>query len=108
MEVIAPPIEALADVNIAHYQNSADLENGAHLSGLPTPYATGLDATVDENGVATSPTIYIGSSTFLTFPNADTKVGFLQCGSEGFATREKPDEPQRATDGSVRRSYAGS
>jgi hypothetical protein len=82
LEVTAPPIESLADVNIAHYQNSADLENGAHIAGQPTPYATGLQD--DESGP-----IYIGSSTFLTFSNENTKVGFLQCGSEGFATLEK-------------------
>lgn len=89
MDVIAPPIEALVDINISHYQNSADLENGAHIAGLPTPYATGLQQTFDQNGVATGPNIYLGSSTFLTFADPETKVGFLQCGSEGFATLEK-------------------
>ena len=83
MDVFSPPIESLADLNISHYHNSADLENGAHIAGQPTPYATGVH---DDEGAGD---LYIGSSTFLQFPNENTKVGFLQCGSEGFATLEK-------------------
>jgi len=89
MDVVAPPIEALVDVNIAHYQNSADLENGAHIAGQPTPYVTGFEEGYDANGNAVGSTLNIGSSTILTFANKDTTVGFLQCGSEGFATLEK-------------------
>lgn len=80
LNVSAPPIESLADVNISHYKNSADLENGAHMAGLPTPYITGLD---DDNEK-----IYLGSTTILTLPQGAT-AGFMQCGSEGFATIEK-------------------
>ncbi|MGI4886110.1 MAG: DUF4055 domain-containing protein [Janthinobacterium lividum] len=89
MDVSTPPIEALVDVNIGHYQNSADLENGAHIAGQPTPWVTGLQDKIGENGQAVSQSIYLGSSTFLSFPDPNTKVGFLQCGSEGFATLEK-------------------
>ncbi|TGE04637.1 DUF4055 domain-containing protein [Hymenobacter fodinae] len=89
MDVVTPPIEALVDVNIAHYQNSADLENGAHIAGQPTPWVAGLQAEFDQSGNAVEKAIYIGSSTFLTFADPNTKVGFLQCGSEGFATLEK-------------------
>jgi hypothetical protein len=81
LTIISPPIESLADVNIAHYKNSADLENGAHIAGLPTAYITGVDPD-DKNP------IYLGSSTILTLPQ-DATAGFLQCGSEGFATIEK-------------------
>lgn len=81
LKVSAPPIESLADVNISHYKNSADLENGAHMAGLPTPYITGLNGAEDDK-------IYLGSTTILTLPQ-DATAGFMQCGSEGFATIEK-------------------
>lgn len=85
LDVSAPPIESLADVNISHYKNSADLENGAHISGIPTPYITGVD---DKDDQGNRTVIYLGSSTILTLPK-DATAGFLQCGSEGFATIEK-------------------
>lgn len=81
LNVSAPPIESLADVNISHYKNSADLENGAHMAGLPTPYITGLDSSENDK-------IYLGSTTILLLPQ-DATAGFMQCGSEGFATIEK-------------------
>lgn len=85
LDIVAPPIESLADVNISHYKNSADLENGAHISGIPTPYVTGVD---DKDDQGNKTVIYLGSSTILTLPHEAT-AGFLQCGSEGFATIEK-------------------
>lgn len=80
--VQSPPIESLAYVNIAHYRNSADLENGAHVAGQPTPWVNGI--TDPEN----FPTLHLGSNTFLKLP-LDAEAGFLQCGSEGFSTLEK-------------------
>jgi len=80
MSVIAPPIESLVDVNISHYMNSADLENGAHVSGLPTPYITGIDDT--------NITLALGTGTAWLLPNAESKVGFAHVGADGFATLE--------------------
>lgn len=87
IEISAPPIEDLADVNIAHYRNSADLENGVHISGMPTAVITGYDAIDVETGKPTA--IALGTSTALVIPNADAKATFLQVGSEGFASLEK-------------------
>lgn len=36
-----PPILDLASMNVAHYRTMADLENGRHWTGLPTPIFTG-------------------------------------------------------------------
>jgi len=41
-DVAKPPLEDLADVVIAHFRNSADLEWGLFLVALPTPYASGV------------------------------------------------------------------
>lgn len=81
-DVQPPPIEDLVYVNLSHYQNSASLENGAFVAGQPTPWV---------NGVADPskfPQLNLGSETFLALPPEAT-TGFLQCGSEGFATIEK-------------------
>ena len=42
MEVDEPPFTNLANLNIAHYRNSADYEESAYLVGQPTPVYTGL------------------------------------------------------------------
>lgn len=44
-----PMLLDLVDVNISHYQNSADLEHGRHWTALPTAVATGFP-TVDHDG----------------------------------------------------------
>lgn len=80
-EVQDPPIEDLVNVNLAHYMNSADLENGAHVAGLPTPWVNGID---DDNAIE----LHLGANTFIKLPPG-AEAGFLQCGNEGFATIEK-------------------
>jgi hypothetical protein len=81
-EVQAPPIEDLCYVNLSHYQNSADLENGLHISGLPTPYLTGVEA--EEAGK-----LHLGSNNAWGLSNTDSKVGYLQVGADGFTSLEK-------------------
>lgn len=41
-EVDNPPLFDLADLNVAHYRNSADWEESSFLVGQPTPVITGL------------------------------------------------------------------
>lgn len=41
-EVDAPPLFDLADINVAHYRNSADYEEASFLVGQPTPVLIGL------------------------------------------------------------------
>lgn len=81
-DVPDPPIEDLAYINIAHYRNSADLENGLHISGLPTPYVTGVDATDNKQ-------LNLGSNAAWIIPAAEAKVGFVQVGADGFGALEK-------------------
>ena len=37
-----PPLYDLAELNIAHYRNSADYEESAYMCGQPTPYVVGV------------------------------------------------------------------
>lgn len=41
-DVEEPPILDLVNLNLAHYRNSADYENGLHYTGVPTPIFIGL------------------------------------------------------------------
>lgn len=76
VDVQDPPIEQLAYINIAHYRNSADLENAVHVAGQPTPWVNGI------TDPASIPSIHLGSGTFLKLP-PDAEAGFLQCGADG-------------------------
>jgi hypothetical protein len=46
-EVQKAPLTDIAAVNIGHFRNSADYENGLHWTGCPTPIFTGDFVTVD-------------------------------------------------------------
>ena len=86
-EVQNPPIEDLVYVNLSHYKNSADIENGAHISGLPTPYVTGINAQTGPDGSPVS-SLSIGSNTAWLIPDPNAKVGYLQVGADGFTSLE--------------------
>lgn len=40
-DVEKPPLLDLANVNLAHYRNSADYEHGLHYTGIPIPWMSG-------------------------------------------------------------------
>lgn len=48
-ELDYPLLNDIADLNIAHYINSADYENSLSITGSPTPVVKGLDDEVYEN-----------------------------------------------------------
>jgi hypothetical protein len=64
------PLADLATLNVAHYRNSADYEDSAHLVGQPQFYIAGLDETwvkmLEEKG------IYVGSRSILPLPTGGT------------------------------------
>ncbi len=62
--VDAPPLEPLADVNIGHYRNSADVEESAFIAGQPTLFtAPGQDVTYQSFKEANPDGIRLGSRT---------------------------------------------
>jgi hypothetical protein len=79
---IDPPMMGdISDLNIKHYCLSADLENGRHFCGLPTPYAICFDI---EEGEA----LRVGSSLAWTTGNEKAKVGYLEFHGEGLKALE--------------------
>ena len=95
-----PLLIDLAEVNLSMYRKSADLENGGHWTGVPTPYATGFRP--ETKTIMVSKTIggeikqvpmevpvnplCLGGSEFLCFPEAGTMVGYLEFTGTGLDT----------------------
>lgn len=74
-----PPLLDLIDVNLAHYRNSADMEHALHFTGLPTPYASGVDPSA-------LPSLTLGSSAGYVFEGENAKIQFATYGAEGLAS----------------------
>lgn len=72
-ECAHPPLLDLCDIAISHYRNSADLENGRHICGVPTPYAIGFG----------SQKFYLGSAYAWATDNQHARAGFLEFTGQG-------------------------
>lgn len=87
-DVHCPPLEDLADINISHYQSSADLEHGRHISGVPTPYFFG--AGVNES----KDPLILGAGAW-TCDDASAKAGFIEVTSKFDALCQALTEKQQ-------------
>jgi hypothetical protein len=82
-----PVLNDLVNVNVAHYRNSANYENGLLFTGNPTPCVAGL-----VNNEANKSTLRLGSSTVLQFKESG-QWGFLEFGGTGLSEiREAMEE----------------
>ena len=72
------PLYPLVELNLAHYQNSADFEDSVHIIGQPQPFITGLTERwaemLEEKGV------YFGSRSPLPLPQG-ANFGIAQAGA---------------------------
>lgn len=76
-DIDIPPLMDLVDMNISHYQSTADYEHGCHFTGLPTPVITGYKP---EN---TKASFGIGSMTAWVFDNPQAKAFYLEFTGQG-------------------------
>jgi hypothetical protein len=76
LDLQQPPIEPLADLNLAHYRVSADYENGCHITGIPTPILAGF--TLGEKD-----TINLGAGGGYATEQPNAKWGFLEFTGQG-------------------------
>lgn len=65
------PILDLVNVNLSHYKTTADLEHGAHFTGLPTAVITGHRLSENER-------LRIGSSEAWVFSEPEAKAFYLE------------------------------
>lgn len=78
-KVDEPPLMGLVNINISHYKTTADLEHGAHFTGLPTAVITG-HAKGDED------VFQIGSTSAWVFSDADADAKYLEFEGKGLDT----------------------
>lgn len=81
-EIDEPPLIDLVNLNLSHYRTTADLEHGAHFTGLPTPVVSGY--TTETSGEK----LYIGSSSAWVFPSPDAKAFYLEFTGQGLGALE--------------------
>lgn len=84
-----PPVYDLVTLNISHYRTTADLEHGAHFTGLPTPVVTGYSAGADEK-------LSIGGSAAWVFPSPDAKASYLEFTGQGLDSLKNRLEAKEA------------
>lgn len=80
MEIDTPPMLDIATINVSHYMNSADLEWGRHIVGLPTPVITGDDSVKGS--------IKIGGTAAWIIPEPTAKAYYLEFQGQGLTTLE--------------------
>jgi hypothetical protein len=80
-DLTKPPLLDLADVNLAMYRASADLENGRHHTAHCTPYIIGLDGTNQKQ------TWRIGGDVVWQLPDG-CSVGMLEYTGQGLGSLE--------------------
>jgi len=85
-EVESPPLLDLVDMNLHHYQVSADYEHGCHFSGLPTLFISGYRP--DD----TAPNIYIGGSSANCLPDPAARAYYAETAGNFTALRENLNE----------------
>jgi len=89
VDVCRPPLSGLVNVNLSHYLTTADLEHGAHFTGLPTAFVKGVSPD-DEN-------VYrIGSTTAWAFSNPDADAKYIEFTGQGLGALEKRIEIKEA------------
>lgn len=79
MGVDRPPMLDISTINLSHYLSSADLEWGRHITGLPTPVATGVDA---------STKLHIGGTAAWILPAPESKAFYLEFLGQGLGSLE--------------------
>jgi hypothetical protein len=82
-EIEKPPIIDLVNVNLSHYRTTADLEHGAHFTGLPTAVVTGHS--IPEGGEP----LKIGSANAWVFSEENAKAHYLEFTGTGLGALEK-------------------
>lgn len=79
-DVVKPPLLDLVDVNISHFQTSADYEHGCHFTGLPTPIITGSKVQGE---------LRIGSEAAIVLPEPEAKAYYLEFNGDGLKVLER-------------------
>lgn len=83
--VMSPPLLDLAELNLHHYQVSADYEHGCHFSGLPTPFISGFTLPEGEK-------LRIGSKTAIVCSDPGATGTYMEVTGDFGALRTNLDQ----------------
>lgn len=86
-----PPLYDLAQVNLAHYRNSADFEESVFMLGQPQVFMTGLDQAWRDHLEASG--VFFGSRRVLMGP-AGSQIGLLQVEPNTLAREAMKDKKE--------------
>lgn len=89
-EINTPPLYDLVNMNLSHYRTSADLEHGAHFTGLPTAVVSGYQVTDKSEKFS------IGSATAWVFQQPEAKAYYLEFSGQGLGSLESLKKEKEA------------
>lgn len=78
-KLVKPPLLDMANLNLAHYRNYADLEHGRHFTALPTAVLAGFNP---------EDTYKVGSAVAWVSEDAQAKAEYLEYQGQGLGTLE--------------------
>jgi len=76
-----PPLLDLVDLNLSHYRSSADLEHGAHFTGLPMLFLAGIQLDKGEK-------IALGSQSAVVSPDPNASGQYIEFTGQGLTALE--------------------
>ncbi len=86
---IMPMFKPVIDVNLSWYHKSADLENGLHWTGCPTPYVLGYtpETRIDETTGQEVPVseLKLGGSQIVYLPQGTSAFNYLEFSGSGLS-----------------------
>lgn len=85
-----PPFLALAELNLDHYQVSADRRYLMRLCHAPTMYAFGLQVATDEEGNKVE--LEVGPNSLITSENAEAKIGYAAAPADVLTSSKEEKE----------------
>jgi hypothetical protein len=77
-----PLLIDLVDLNISHYLSTADIENGAHYTGIPQPWLAGVQLPDGEK-------LSVGGINAWVFPDPQANAQYLEFTGQGLGALEK-------------------
>lgn len=83
-----PPLKALAEKNIEHWQSSSDQRNILHVARMPLLFAKNIDLPEDESG---KPTGTITTSSIITSSSAEGDLKWVELSGDGSLVQGQAD-----------------
>ena len=81
-DMAPPPLLDMANLNLSHYRSTADLEHGAHLTGLPMLFLAGIQLGEGEK-------VYVGSQSAVISPDPQADGKWIEFTGQGLEALEK-------------------